>query len=40
MMISEEFDDISCENEIEDDDCKPSDDDVELDEFFPLSSYL
>ena len=34
MMLAEEFEDLSSENEIEDDDCIPSDDDVELDEIF------
>ena len=34
MMFAEEFDDLSSETEIEDGDCIPFDDDVELDEFF------
>ena len=33
MMLAEEFDDLSSESEIEDDDCIPSNDDVELDDF-------
>ena len=34
MMLAKEFDDLSSEKEIEDDDYIPSDDDVDLDEFF------